>query len=296
MTNNRENEFSEKTKKEIYKNAESVCTICIKPVIIGSLKNDSNKDFFEKTYYSFGEIAHIIPASKKEGEPRNEFREEFIIKYGEDALKTEINGLLVCQSCHKIIDKNFPKDYSMEKLMELKKTLNYRISIKSDMDWIFNQQLVYALISKLEIEIHMGDEPYETLEYYEKMKLNHFDIDIEIFINISIKNLLTNDYKKFRELFENTDNDFQKIREFFKKNYKYHCENIKDTDKSEKNKKVLIAIFEDFKSLIIRDFKKEYKFIKINDAEIPTDRIKYYLLKIIWIIFVECDIFETKKD
>ncbi|AUB31728.1 HNH endonuclease signature motif containing protein [Spiroplasma floricola] len=292
---NRLFDFSEKVKKEVYKKYKGICTICLCVLVMETdAKKRWKNSFISLFNFKYCEIAHIIPSSNKEGEPRSEYKDDFIIRYGEDKLNKEENAVLLCKNCHKNIDSINPEKFPMDKLIELKERHSVRYAVHTEKMWIENQEIIYELISKIDQDIFEDKINYKTIEYKEKMDINSFHEDDKIFINIQIRNLMTNDYKIYRDFLKKSNVEFEDIRNFLNQNYLLLKQENFDLKLSDRNIKIIKELRNLLSNLLLKETTEKETIIVYKNANINLENIEYFILKIIWIMFVECDIFEKE--
>lgn len=96
-------DFNEITKKDLEREASSMCSICSKKTFI--------TEYSKK--YNIGQAAHIIAAGPTG--PRSDISK----RINDEFIKSIKNGIWLCPTCHIKIDRN-PNDYTIECLLKIK--------------------------------------------------------------------------------------------------------------------------------------------------------------------------------
>lgn len=96
-------DFNENTKKDLEREASSMCSICSKKTFITECSEN----------YNIGQAAHIIAAGPTG--PRSDISK----RINEEDIKSIKNGIWLCPTCHIKIDRN-PNDYTIEGLSKIK--------------------------------------------------------------------------------------------------------------------------------------------------------------------------------
>lgn len=100
------NNFSDNTKKELFKFVNGICSKCYKPT---TCRDGSSGRVLE-----IGEAAHILPASE------NGPRYDATLKVSDEYIRSEKNGLWLCHECHRDVDQDVVL-YTSKVLIDMKR-------------------------------------------------------------------------------------------------------------------------------------------------------------------------------
>lgn len=145
-----------------------ICAICNKAVILE--KNDGDK-------YTIGEMAHIFGENKTAARYDETIPDDFVRSYK--------NHLVLCASCHTIIDKN-ETDYPEERLFKIKKAHEMSVlnSIKSTLSSVSFAEL--EVIVKYLQSQPVNNDNLNLITPAEKIQKNSLSVETDTLIKIGL--------------------------------------------------------------------------------------------------------------